>query len=212
MRMAIGIVTLLLTRHLAAAGNHCEITVTGDSSTSIKADLPVTAGKGKLAAGTDYWLSDAEIRAGVGAFISDGKASRADKERKDNERKIDEQMKRDPRFMVFILNCLTDEGGAVFSASKPSKYGDFPFKPSSHTIAAGDAKAGEVTVMFHISPGGTSEYFWAKEPGKLVLTQFDKRGIAGSFRFKAESGGKSGKHIDVAGKFSYACSGGRCDK
>src|SRR4051812_37476204 len=99
MRIAIGIVTLLLTGHLAAADNHCEITVTGDSSSSIKADLPQAASHGKLGAITDYWLSDAEIRTGLGAFTGlDSKASKADK-----QRKVDEQMKQDPRFMLFLL-------------------------------------------------------------------------------------------------------------
>lgn len=205
MRSAIGIVTLLVTGHLAAADNHCEIAVTGDSSASIRADMPPAAAKGKLAAVTDYWLSDAEIRTGVGVFVGlDGKLSRADK-----DRKIDEQMKKDPRFMLFILNCVTDEGGAILSASGPSKYGDFPFKPSSHTISPGAGKPGEVTAMFHISPGGKRERFSVKEPGKLVLTQFDKKGIAGTFRFKGES---RGKRVDVSGKFSYACSGGACEK
>jgi len=208
MRIALGIATLLVTAHLAAADNHCEITVTGDSSASIKADMPVAAAKGKLAAVTDYWLSDSELRTGVGVFVGlDGKLSKADK-----ERKIDEQMRKDPRFMLFILNCLTDDGGAIFSASGPSKYGDFPFKPSSHAIVGGAGKPGDVTVMFHISPGGKRERFSVKEPGKLVLTQFDKKGIAGTFSFKAESGGKTPKRVDVSGKFSYACSGGACEK
>ena len=208
MRIALGIATLLVTAHVAAADNHCEIAVTGDSSATIRADMPLAAAKGKLAAVTDYWLSDSELRTGVGVFVGlDGKLSRADK-----ERKIDEQMKKDPRFMLFILNCLTDEGGAIFSASGPSKYANFPFKPSSHPISPGGARAGDVTVMFHISPGGKRERFSVKEPGKLVLTQFDKKGIAGTFSFKGESGGKTGKHVDVSGKFSYACSGGACEK
>ena len=42
-----------------------------------------------------------------------------------------------------------------------------------------------------------------------MLTQFDKKGIAGTFHFKGES---RGKRVDVSGKFSYACSGGACEK
>jgi len=206
--MAIVFATVLTSR-VAVADNHCEITISGDSSASIKADAPSTAAKGKLGLVTDYWLTDAELRTGIGVFVGlDSKLSKADK-----DKKIDEQLKKDPRFMLFILNCLTDEGGAIFSASNPSKYADVPMKPASHTIvAAGEGKAGDVTVMFHLSPGGKRESYRVKEPGKLVLTQFDKKGIAGTFSFKAEARGKTPKHVDVAGKFSYACTGGACQK
>ena len=208
MRMAIVFVIVLASR-VAAGDNHCEITVTGEGTASIKADAPSAAGKGKLGLVTDYWLTDAELRTGIGVFVGlDSKLSKADK-----DKKIDEQLKKDPRFMLFILNCLTDEGGAIFSASSASKYADFPMKPAAHTIvAAGEGKAGDVTVMFHLSPGGKRQSYRVKEPGKLVLTQFDKKGIAGTFSFKAEARGKTPKRVDVAGKFSYACTGGACQK
>jgi len=206
--MAIVVATLLTSR-LAVADNHCEITISGESSASIKADAPATASKGKLGLVTDYWLTDAELRTGIGVFVGlDSKLSKADK-----DKKIDEQLRKDPRFMLFILNCLTDDGGAIFSASNPSKYADFPMKPATHTIvAAGEGKAGDVSAMFHLSPGGKRESYRVKEPGKLVLTQFDRKGIAGTFSFKAEARGKTPKRVDVAGKFSYACSGGACQK
>jgi len=204
--MAIGSVIVLAAR-VAAADNHCEITVSGEGTASMKADAP-SAGKGKLGLVTDYWLTDAELRTGIGVFVGlDSKLSKADK-----DKKVDEQLKKDPRFMLFILNCLTDEGGAIFSASSASKYADFPMKPATHTIVAAEGKAGDVTVMFHLSPGGKRESYRVKEPGKLVLTQFDKKGIAGTFSFKAEARGKTPRRVDVAGKFSYACTGGACQK
>lgn len=210
MRTAIAMATLLLTGHLAAAdNNHCEIAIRGDRSASIKADQPADRAQGKLAVVTDHWLSDLELRTGIGALVAlGGKVNKQEK-----ERKIDEAMKQDPRFMLFVLNCLTDEGGAILSASSKSKYADFPFKPGTHAIAElGAAKPGEVTVMFHLSPGGKRESYSAKAPGKLVLTQFDRKGIAGTFRFEAETRSKPPRRVDVAGKFSYACTGGACQK
>jgi len=203
------VLAMALTSRLAAADNHCEFAITGESMASIKSDAPSTAAKGKLGLVTDHWLTDAEIRIGLGVFAGlDSKQSKADK-----DRKVEEQMKKDPRFMLFILNCLTDEGGAIFAASNPSKYADFPMKPGTHAIAGSDAaKAGDVTVMFHLSPGGKRESYTVKQPGKLVLTQFDKKGIAGTFAFKAVARGKTPKLLNVAGKFSYACSGGACQK
>ena len=192
----------------AAESNHCELTATGDSSLAIKADAP-GGQQGKLTASTDYWLSDAQLRAALGAL--EGIGAKLGKD--DKQRKVDEAMKKDPRFMLLLINCLSDEGGVVFSASSGSKYADIPLKPASYAIAPGvGARPGQVTAMFHLSPGGKRESYAIKEPGKLVLTQFDRKGIAGSFAFKAEGRGKDAKHVEVTGKFAYACSGEACQK
>jgi hypothetical protein len=114
LRLAIAFV-MVLTGGVAVADNHCEITISGESSASIKANAPATVtSRGKLGLLTDYWLSDAEIRTGVGVFAGiDIKESKADK-----DRKIDAAMKKDPRFMPFDLNCLTDEGGVLRGPSE----------------------------------------------------------------------------------------------
>lgn len=205
--------TWMLTGRLAAADvNHCEITTSGDATASIKADAASGAAKGKLAAATDYWLTDSELRSTIGAV--EGIGSKLGKEEK--QRKVDEAMKKDPRFMLLLINCLTDDGGVILGASDPSKYADIPMKPASYTIAPGSGtgtpKAGQVTAMFHLTSGGKRDSYRVTAPGKLVLTQFDRKGIAGTFSFKAEGRGKAAKHIDVTGKFSYECTGSACQK
>jgi hypothetical protein len=203
--------TWMLAGGLAAADvNHCEITTTGDATATVKADAAAGAAKGKLSAATDYWLSDSDLRGAIGAV--EGIGTKLSKEEK--QRKIDEAMKKDPRFVLLLINCLTDDGGVIFSASDPSKYADVPMKPASYPIVpvSGTPKAGQVTAMFHLTTGGKRDSYRVTAPGKLVLTQFDKKGIAGTFSFKAEGRGKAAKHIDVTGKFSYECIGGACQK
>jgi len=208
-RIAIIAGTLMLAGGLAGAGtNHCELTATGDSTATIRADAAGTQ-QGKLAATTDYWLSDAQLRTAL--EVMEGIGSKVSKE--DKRRKVDEAMKKNPRLMLLLVNCLTDEGGVIFSASSASKYADIPMRPATYPIApVMGARAGQVTAMFHLSPGGKRESYAIQEPAKLVLTQFDKKGIAGTFSFKAESRGKTPRRVEIAGKFAYACNGDACQK
>lgn len=193
----------------AADTNHCEIAVSGEATASIKADVSGETSQGKLAAVTDYWMSDAQLRTALGVTENLGsKATPAEK-----QRKVEEAMKKDPRFMLLVINCLTDDGGVVLSASSPSKYASVPFKPASYAIASEGAKAGEFIPMFHTGSGaGKRVGYRLAEPGKLTLTQFDRKAIAGTFTFKAESRGKDTKHVTVTGSFRYSCKGDACQK
>ena len=207
--------TLALAGRLAAAEttNHCELTTTGDTTVSIKANAPSSAARAKhkarLNATTDYWMTDAELRAALAALANpDVRASPADK-----QRKLDEAMKKDPRLMVLTISCMTEDGGVIFMAPDSAKYADVPFKRGSYSFAAMlGGKGGQLNAMFSLSSDKAHESYAVQGLGKLVLTQFDKKGIAGTFTFKAESRDNPPKHITVNGKFSYACIGGACKK
>jgi hypothetical protein len=192
----------------ADAMNHCEITVSGDSTATIKADAPRDL-QGKLATSTDYWLSDAQLRTALNMLQSmDGKSTDEAK-----QKKIDEAMKKDPRFMVLLINCLTDDGGVTFTAADKTRYADIPMKPASYALVPTEhPKPGELTVFFHVVGGGKRESYSVREPGKLTLTQFDRKGIAGAFTFKAEQRGKGSKKVSVTGSFTYGCVGDACQK
>jgi len=193
----------------ASETNHCEIAVTGDSTVRIAAEEPRDTAQGKLAASTDYWLSDAQLRMAVDTMQSIGsKLTAAEK-----QHKVDEGMKRDPRFMVLLISCLSDEGGVIFSPASGSKYAHVPMKAGTYSIVpTSRTRPGEFTAMFHIATRGKRESYAVAEPGKLVVTRFDRRGITGTFRFKAEQRGKGNKKVDVTGSFSYACTGEACQK
>jgi hypothetical protein len=207
-RTALGIL-IVLSRVAAADSNHCEIAVGGEATASIKADVSGDASQGKLAAVTDYWMSDPQLRSALSVTENLGsKATPAER-----QRKVEEAMKKDPRFMLLVINCLTDDGGIVLSASSPSKYADVPIKPASYPIVADGSRAGEFTPMFHTGGGSAKRVSYRlTEPGKLTLTRFDRKAIAGTFTFKAESRGKDTKHITVTGSFHYRCRGDACQK
>jgi hypothetical protein len=191
----------------AAENNHCELAVTGDATSTIKSDAPAGGAQGKLAASTDYWLSDDQLRTALRVMGDLGKASAAEK-----DKKLDEAMKKDPRFMLLMLNCLADDGGVILSPGGKAKYADVPMKPATYPLVPSDkAKAGEFTGMFHLSPGGKRESYTISDAGKLVITQFDRKAIAGTFSFGATQR-KTSKHVTVNGSFRYLCQGERCDK
>lgn len=202
--------TWLLASGVAAAEtNHCELATTGDRRASIAADAPpgAAAGKDKLHAATDYWMTDADLRTALGAR-ADFSSKRSAAER---QRQIEAAMKRDPRLLLLTISCVTDEGGVVFTASARSRYADIPMKPGSHAIGvAGAARPGEVTATFQLSPNGKPETYQIKQPGKLVLTRFDRRTLAGTFTFAADSHGTESKHVEVTGRFTYHCTGAAC--
>lgn len=192
----------------AADTNHCEIAVTGESNATIKVDAPRGTAQGKLGASTDYWLTDMQVRKAIQLLQSVGsKLTAAEK-----QRKVDEAMKHDPRFMLLLITCLADEGGIIMVAAKDSKYADVPMKPASYAIVpARQTRAGEFLAMFHLSPGGKRESYLVKEPGKLVISKFDRKSLAGTFSFTAEQPGKTRK-VSVTGSFSFHCTGDACDK
>jgi len=193
----------------ASEPNHCEIAVTGETTVRIAAEAPRDGSHGKLAASTDYWLSDGQLRMALETMQSlGGKLSPTEK-----QRKVDEGMKKDPRFMVLLINCLSDEGGAILSPTSGSRYAHVPMKAGSYAIVpSGRTRPGEFTAMFHLATRGKRESYSVAEPGRLVVTRFDRKGITGTFSFKAEQRGKAGKKVDVNGSFSYACTGEACQK
>jgi hypothetical protein len=188
--------------------NHCELTVTGDSTVTIKADAPRDL-QGKLATSTDYWLSDAQVRTALEMLQSMSSKLTAE----DKKKKVDEAMTKDPKFMVLLINCLADDGGVAFTAAEKTRYADIPMKPASHAIVPSDhPKPGELTAFFHVGGNGKRESYDIREPGKLTLTQFDRKGIVGTFSFKAEQRGKVNKKVTVTGSFNYGCVGDACQK
>jgi hypothetical protein len=189
----------------AATGpqDRCEVHVTGSQTM----DIVGTAARGrpntKVSAGTEYWMSDEELRSALGTFARLG----GDKLSKDAvERKIDEGMKKDPRLWLLLVNCKSDDGFLNLSASNSSKSADIPFGPHSYVIA-GDPKAGEFGAMFMTERGKRTSYHLVA-PGKLEITKFDASGIAGTFSFEAEASDKS--HVTVQGSLDFGCSGRKC--
>jgi hypothetical protein len=184
--------------------DRCEIHVTGSQTVDIIGTKRRGAQDGKVSAGTEYWLTDGELRNALATFARLG-GNKPSKE--EVERKVDEGMKKDPRLWLLLINCATDDGFLNFSASNDSKSSDIPFGPHTYVIASAP-KAGELGAMFSIKRGEHASYGVAA-PGKLEITKFDATGIAGTFDFEAATHDKS-QHVTVKGSFDFGCAGQKC--
>jgi len=182
----------------------CSFTTTGDIAVTVEAVATKSPPNGKAMATTDYWQTDDQLRTAL--HVLAGLDSKKSKDQVDAE--VEADMKRDPRFMLLLINCGSDTGSINFGPGKNSKYADIPFKPGKYPLT-GDAKAGEVGGLINLRPPGKHQSFRISEPGELDLTKFDLTGMTGTFTFKAKSfDGKQA--IEVKGSFDYPCVGAAC--
>lgn len=177
------------------ADNRCEVTVEGD----IK-DHGFGAG-GPSAVGTDYWLSEEELRKGLevmaGAFG-------------DKKPDLDAEMKKDPRIYALLVNCQTPRTKISLIPSAGSKYADVPFGPKKYKIASTDEKAPGV-IQTLATFEGVHGVWGVDGAGELDVTKFDKTGIAGSFAYnliERQYGTPKGppRKVKITGTFAFKCS------
>lgn len=161
-----------------SASGGCDISVEG--SITMKDHAPANA----ASAGTDYWMSEDNLRSALGALEKD-------------EAKIEKQMKDDPRFVTLILNCTGTHAHVSFSPSNGSKYADIPFGPKKYKLQ------GEGPGSFHIL-GGIDGKSFRTEKGTLDVTRFDDTGIAATFEFDAGFIG-SDDRVKVSGTIDFPC-------
>ena len=156
---------------------------------------------GPAAAGTDYWMSDDELRKALemmaGAFG-------------DKTPDIDADMKKDPRIYTLIVNCQTPRTKISFLPSSGTKYADVPFGPKKYKIAApGNEKTPGVIqtmVTFEKDTG-----VWEVDgTGELDITRFDKTGITGAFNYnmiERQFGTPTAppRKAKITGTFTFKC-------
>jgi hypothetical protein len=200
-------VAALLTAAPLAAGaapETCEVKASG--ALTLDAKGPARASS----FGSDYWLTDDELRSGLRVMAGIGKKL-TDAEK---DKEVEKAMKGDPRFMLFLLNCETDAVTISFGPSSSSRYADVPMKPKTYTLGGGmNAKPGEMQVLLNVK---SNKGFWRALPGgKLDVTAFDKKHIAGTFEFTAREGmGKDqGPEARFTGSFDLPCKTSKaCEK
>jgi len=184
--------------------DRCEVHVTGSQTVDIVGTKPRGSQNARMSAGSEYWMTDEELRGALAMMVRIG----GDKPAKEEvDRKVDEAMKKDPRLWLLIMNCSTDDGFLNLGASNSSKSSDIVFGPHTYVIAS-DPKAGEFGAMFSIKRDKHTGYHLVA-PGKLEITKFDASGITAGFGFEAESRDKS-QHVTVRGSFDFGCAGRKC--
>ena len=211
MKHAIAIVLALAAARTAAADpaqDHCEVHLTGDVKADLVADHArgVHVAVGKAMATTDYWLTDDDLRQAL-EMMAKVMTKAPDAARV--KAKVDEGMKKDPRLVLLLINCGTDDGLLTMGPGGKSHYADVPFAPKKYAIAPTSAasKPGDMGVMLGLHHGKDHQSFLVSDPGTLDITKFDATGIAGTFHFAAKEM-RSGKKVVVDGKFDYGCVGG----
>jgi hypothetical protein len=182
--------------------DRCEIHVTGAQTLDIVGTKRRGSPSPKLSVGSEYWMTDDELRNALTMMMRIG----GDKPSKQEvDRKIDEAMKKDPRLWLLVMNCSTDDAFLSLGASNASKSRDIPFGPHTYVIAS-EPKAGEFSGIFTIKQGKRSSYGFAA-PGKLEITKFDATGITATFSFEGQDGSQ---RISVKGSFDFGCAGQKC--
>jgi hypothetical protein len=180
----------------------CQVQVTGSTSASWKGvwQKPVLGQPAKVGVGSDHWLTDDDFKQ---AFTAIAKMNGS------HSPSVEEMMKKDPKLILLLLNCMDKDSGLSLGPNTASTYKDVPFAPKSYKIGTGARAPGQfgvVTLMVGKHPFRASE-------GTLDITKFDLEGIAGTFTFKANAIPKEpGKTIEVVGTFNFPCTGagGRC--
>jgi hypothetical protein len=219
----------------------CELEISGDFASKVtvtdpgRPRDPLAPGMSAHAA-TDYWMTEAELRMALSALngaLASTKtllhqkgvgATRGDIEKAalkgakgptsdEREKQTDEAMKKDPRLMLLLMACRSDTVRLTLAPASKSKYANVPFKPARYSLVPdASAKPGDFVAMLLVQQGGQSAVYHVASPGRLELTQFDTRGITGTFSFSAEQAyGKRGqppKKLALKGSFSFPCVGG----
>jgi hypothetical protein len=182
----------------------CTFTVTGDLTLTVDAIATKSPPNGRAMATADYWQTDDQIRSALQMMT--GLDRKKSKETVNAE--VDAAMKKDPKFMLLLVNCGADGGSLNFGPGRDSKYADIPFKPGKYPIVPGTPKPGELAVMINLRPPTGHKSFEVSEPGTIDITKFDATGITATFAFKAKS--RDGKAVEIKGSLDYPCVGVAC--
>ena len=179
-----------------AADDRCEVTVEGD----IK-DHGFASG-GPSAVGSDYWMSEDELREALKMMA--GALG-------DKQRDIDADMKKDPRLYTLLLNCQTPRTKISLVPSGGSKYADVPFGPKKYKIAAPQTEKSPGVFQTLVTFDNDTGVWGVDGEGELDITKFDKSGIAGTFRYnmierKFGDSKLPPRKATIAGRFAFKCS------
>jgi hypothetical protein len=181
------------------SGNGCQVQVTGAVTTSWKGvwQEPVDDQSANVGATSDYWFSELDLKEVIESFVGPGE---------DKARKIVLGMRKNPRFVILLLNCMTDEGRLFLRVAPKSIYKDVPRAPKSYKIA-GERKA--VPGQFVATGVKVGQDYYFVTEGHLDIKKFNFEGVAGTFSLKASplKPEDKGKDINLDGIFNFPCTG-----
>lgn len=178
----------------------CEVRVTGG------VQLTFSGKGGSQAAASDHWMSRDERRQ-----MFEKLYARAEKDPARRKAGVEQQMGPDGLMSgPLTLHCISAEGpmAASFSIfSGKNTVETIPFKPGTYTLVTLEEKPGELGVSLRLK--GIN--YKLSAPGVLEVTRFDGRGIAGTFKFTAQTNASDNRakavmrNIQVSGSFDLPC-------
>jgi len=126
------------------------------------------------------------------------------------ERKIDEQMRRDPRASPLTIDCASHLLKVGLRASPASRYRDVPRRAASHRIVPSDAAgAGEFVAAVALGGNGKWVRYEVAEVGTLDITEFDGATLKATFSFGARRTGDAAT-VTITGGVFAPCDGEAC--
>ena len=181
----------------ASALGYCSISITGAE----QASFTVPAEEGDF--DTDYWRTAVETRGLIRGMLEQDEVN--DVNREDIDYLVEQAMARDPRLVLFMMDCSGERAGLMLVPGRFSRYADVPFRPRAYEIApAANIEAvteGAFFVEAYIMRGAGPRHYAPVEPGQLNITTFNELQVAGTFSFAAASA--DGQRVVMTGKFDY---------
>jgi hypothetical protein len=184
----------------ALSGKGCQVQVTGAVTTRWKGDWQAQEDDDQSAnvgATSDYWLSDPDLEEVIESFAGPGE---------DKAKKVLQGMRRNPRFVILLLNCMADEGRLFLRPSPKSTYQDIARKPWSYRITA---QQSAVPGQFVASALKVGKDYYRVTQGRLDIKKFNFQGVTGTFSLKAMPlrVADKGQDINLEGAFDFPCTG-----
>ena len=174
----------------------CEVKISGAQQ------VTVTSTAQPFGFHTDYWRSEAKIR----AILAAQAAADPDVAETDEAWWVDQKISNDPVLTPLLISCLGKDAGITIVPGLKSFYANVPFRPDAYEISPGrgpeDVNQGHFAALVYVNAGTTPLKFIVSNPGILTVSEFDHVRIAGSFAFVAIGAGN--KEIEVQGRFAFA--------
>jgi hypothetical protein len=164
----------------------CEVTVTRGTSEIID-----TSKGGLMTIGTEYWLSDEEIRKTIELTTRDPAAREA-------------RLNAEIKTYLLQLNCGGRNAKAMLSPADGTTKAMMPMGPGKYVVKA-MAEPGQLTGMFSL---GTESAF-IDGTGTFEVTAWDHDHFAGRFDIPTQS---NGEKIQFRGNFDLKCHTMSCGK
>jgi hypothetical protein len=167
----------------------CSVDVSGDVTASWTGPDDISS------VGSDYWMSDDELREAYETFALD------------DDPPFDEaRTTGQPIFTILLLNCAGDDGNSVsLYASDASSYADVPEAAGTYPLVGGiDPPPATFSALFSLELGDDSLFRTDDAGGSVDITEWTDDRLSGTFQFGiVETFSDAPRAATVTGTFHF---------